>query len=316
MKLALAITIFAALFAAALGQAYKLNGHWTRSACSCTADATALCDDLWMTDYPNVMFATIPLPPPLIGSTSGWTSNVTVPGQARNLAFLYQDPEFSIVALPAPPAILPLTGYWCHGWMGKQITCESPDQVTQYCTVQFDCMSGDCVTTIVILNMRSMMFPILGGLIGIAWLLLSFLKGLPLAIIAMALAVTIFVLSLFLLIGPNVFPGLLAMAFAAVAFSANKGEGQWEIKMAVVSGIFVFLCFAGLNAIAASGSNYFDVTVSGFGSNGCFRYYGLDQKSARCAQYLLFVGFDGFLIMMLVPLLVIVLIGRLGDGDK
>jgi len=305
MKLAVALTVLSALFAAVFGQAYKMNGHWSRGTCTCTAAATALCDDLWLTDYPNVMY-----------SGGAWVSNVTAPGNPRNLAFTYTDPEFTIAALPNPPAALPLTGYWCHGWMGKPMTCESPDQLSQYCTVEFDCVSGDCVTTIVILNMRSMMFPILGGLIGIAWLLLSFLKGLPLAIIAMVLAVAIFVLSLFLLVGPNVFPGLMAMAFAAVAFSANKGEGLWELKLAIIAGIFVFLAFAGLNALAASGSNYFDTTVQGFSGNGCYRYYGLDQKSARCAQYLLFVGFDGFLIMMLVPLLVIVLIGRLADNDK
>jgi hypothetical protein len=270
---------------------------------------------LWQTEYANVMYPS-QVPSGLLSTTTGWSSNQTQPNQPRQLGFYLTDPEFTLAPLPAAPALLPLTGYWCHGWMGKEITCESPDQLIQYCKVTFDCVSGDCVTTIVTMNMRSMMFPILGGLLGIAWLLLSFLKGLPLAVIAMALAVTIFVLSLFLLIAPNVFPGLMAMAFAAVAFSANKGEGQWEIKLAVVAGIFVFLAFAGLNALAASGSNYFDQTLAGFSGNGCFRYYGLDQKSARCAQYLLFVGFDGFLIMMLVPLLVIVLIGRLGDNDK
>jgi len=314
MKVALVATLIAAILAAAFAKQYKLNGHWTRGTCTCTGDATAFCDDLWQSDYPNVMYGGLVVLP-TGGTTTGWTSNNTSPLQSRTLSFAYTDPEFIIAALPALPAILPLTGYWCHGWMGKPVTCESPDQQTQYCTVEFDCMSGDCVTTIVTLNMRSIMFPILGGLIGIVWLLLSFLKGLPLAIIAMALAVTIFVLSLFLLVAPNVFPALMAMAFAAVAFSANKGEGQWEIKLAIVSGIFVFLAFAGLNALAASNQNYFDATLEGF-NQGCFRYYGLDQKSARCAQYLLFVGFDGFLIMMLVPLLVIVLIGRLGDGDK
>jgi len=275
MQLALALTLLCALFAAAYAQTYKLNGKWTRATCTCTADATALCDDLWQTEYANVMYPS-QVPSGLLSTTTGWSSNQTQPNQPRQLGFYLTDPEFTLAPLPAAPALLPLTGYWCHGWMGKEITCESPDQLIQYCKVTFDCVSGDCVTTIV----------------------------------------TIFVLSLFLLIAPNVFPGLMAMAFAAVAFSANKGEGQWEIKLAVFAGIFVFLAFAGLNALAASGSNYFDQTLAGFSGNGCFRYYGLDQKSARCAQYLLFVGFDGFLIMMLVPLLVIVLIGRLGDNDK
>jgi len=285
-----------------------MSGHWQRASCSCTSSATALCDDIWQNDYPSVVNQA---PSFLAGTT--YTSNRT--SALKSLEFTYTNPEWTVNTFPLPPAVTGPT-WLCHGWMGKQIVCETPDQATQFCTVQFDCVSGDCVTTVVQGNMRSMMFPILGGILGIVWLLLSFLKGLPLPMIAMILAVVIFVLSLFLLVGPLVFPGLMAMAFAAVAFSANKGEGHWELKLAIVAGIFVFLSFAGLNSLAGTTQNYFDAVTAGFNNYNCVRYYGLEVSSPRCAQYLLFVGFDGFLIMMLVPLLVIVLIGRLSDGKE
>lgn len=199
--------------------------------------------------------------------------------------------------------------------MGREIVCKNSDG-DETCRVTFECVdgpaslprfllnpsSGECVSTMVALNMRSIMFPIVGTVLAVAWLVVSFLKNLPLSLIGMILSIVVFVLSFFLLITPVVYPGLLAMAFAALAFSANKSGSGFEIKLTVIAGIFVFLAFAGLNDLAGGfgNRNIFDETMQGFFNEDCYRYYGTDLESPRCAQYLLFTAFIGFFIMMLV----------------
>jgi len=191
--------------------------------------------------------------------------------------------------------------------------CEAFNR-TEFCRVTFECTDGDCITAVVTWNMRSIMFPLVGFLLAFLWLLLAFVKGLPTEAVTMVVAIAIWFFSIFLLIAPNVFPALLAMAFAALSLAASRSKGNWEIKLAVISGIFVFLAFAGLNSLALSGTNFFDDTMSGYITETCFRYYGVELKSARCAQYLLFTGFLGFVIMMLTPLLVLLLLSGLNKA--
>jgi len=300
------LVLLAAIVAIAFAQTgSKLEGHWRRAACSCAAPRPlGDCNDIWLTDYPKVIYNG--------GAWTGADTTQPPPPVLKNLVFDNGvGPEF-ILTVPV------LLGYDCHGALGKEMICENAARDTEYCRVTWECVDGDCATTLATQNMRSIMYPIVGAILALVWLALSFIKGLPMALIAMILAIVIFVLCLFLLVAPLVYPALMAMAFAAIAFSANKSEGKWEMKLAIIAGIFVFLAFAGLNGLAGSigSTNFFDATMSGFSSETCFRAFGLDLKSPRCSQYLLFTGFLGFVIMMLVPLLVIVLLARLGDEKK
>jgi len=265
-----------------------------------------MCDDIWLTDYPVVQY---------VGAGAGWLGPDTTGGiPSRPFAFTSVGSEFQVLT---PNNVVAFSNYYCHGAMGQQMTCEAANRTVQYCYVTWTCISGDCVTALVTNNMRSIMFPIVGALLGIAWLLLSFLKGLPGEMLIMVLSIAVFVFSLFLLIAPNVWPALLSMAFAALTLMSSKSKGSWEIKLSIIAGIFVFLTYAGLNIISNQAEDFFDATlVDGFINEGCFRYYGIALSQARCAAYLAFTAFLGFVIMMLSPLLVLLLVGQLASAAK
>jgi len=302
MKALLAVLVLATAVALCAGQAgYKLEGSWKRTVCKCSNPAPAAdCDDLWLTDYKIVQY-----------TGAAWVGADPGPPGTRPLGFATRGAEFTLSA-----NLGILAGYDCHGAIGKEMVCETANKTTEFCRVTFECYDGDCVTAIVTQNMRSIMFPIVGFLLALLWLLLSFLKGVSAEMMIMVVAIVIFLLSVFLLITPQVFSALLAMAFAALALASSKSKGGWENKLAIIAGIFVFLAYAGLNSLAVSGTNIFDATMQGFLYEGCFSYFGTDLKSARCAQYLLFTSFLGFLIMMLTPLLVLFLIMSAFKSDK
>jgi len=303
MKLTFLALLLVAAAALSAAQTLKLQGHWQRLSCSCSnAKTNGNCDDIWITDYPQVLQT---------GGTTFTGMDTAVPPIKNLVIQPGTGPEWQL----AGPIATGL-GYDCHGAIGKMMKCEDFLRTTDYCDVQFVCVDGDCATSLGAQNMRSIMFPIVGALIAVVWLLLSFLKGLPLPLLTMILSLVIFVLCLFLLVAPLVWLPLATMAFAALAFAANKSENSFEIKLAAIAGIFLFLAWAGLNSLAGQTFNFFDNTLDGFYSNSCYTYYGLDLMSPRCAQYLLFTGFLGYLIMMLIPLLVITLLARVGAGDK
>jgi hypothetical protein len=305
MKAVLTVLALAALLVLCAGQAgYKLEGSYRRAACACSnALPGAGCDDMWLTEYNNVRYAGF-----------GWTApDPSGVPPLRPFSFTAVGNEFQLNANVGQAA-----GYDCHGIIGREMICETTNRTTEFCRVTFECTAGDCITAVATWNMRSIMFPVVGAVLAVVWLLMAFVKGLPVDVLSMVVALVIFIFCLFLLVSPNVFPALMAMAFAALSLLASRSKGGWERKLAVIAGIFVFLAFAGLNSFAFAGTNIFDDTMSGFLSESCFRYYGLELKSARCAQYLLFSGFLGFLIMMLTPLLVLTLLMAMNksDGDK
>jgi len=300
MKAVLTVLALAAVLVVCVAQTgYKLEGSYKRTACTCVnAVPGAACDDMWLTEYKNVRY-----------TGTSWTAPDTSTPGGRSFTFSPRGAEFTLDA-----NIGTLAGYDCHGAIGKEMICEAFNR-TEFCRVTFECTDGECVTAIVTWNMRSIMFPIVGFLLALVWLLLAFVKGLPVEMVTMVVAIAIWFFAIFLLISPNVFPALLAMGFAALSLSASRSKGSWELKLAVICGIFVFLTYAGLNSLALSGVNFFDDTMDGYIGESCFRYYGVELKSARCAGYLLFTGFLGFVIMMLTPLLVLLLLSGLNKAS-
>jgi hypothetical protein len=302
MKVSLTVLALAALLALCAAQAgTKLEGSWKRTACACVSPLPGgACDDIWLTEYPNVRYGQASLG---AGCGNGWCAIDPGTPPTRPFYFYRTGGEFALSANVAQSV------YDCHGVMGRQMICETQGNRSQeFCRVTFECTDGDCIAAVATWNMRSIMFPIVGFLLSLAWLLMAFLKGLPVDTISMAVAILIWFFGLFLLVSANVFPALMAMAFAALSLLASRNKGGWELKLAVIAGIWVFLTFAGLNGLAGGGGNYFDNTMGSYINEGCFVYFGIELKSQRCAQYLLFTGFLGFLIMMLTPLLVYMLI--------
>jgi len=303
MRLVSGLLVIAVLVSLACAQiGYKLNGHYTRSQCLCTDPAAGGdCDDIWDTDYPGVMSSSL-------GATT-WQGLAT---DGRNLIFTLGQEAGEI------QVTTPIAAYYCHGPAGQLLVCENAARNTQYCTVTFSCISGDCVTAIGAKSMRSIMYPIIGTVFAVSWLAIAFLKGLPVDLIVTIVSIAIFVMAFFLIIGYPFFYGLVAMAFAALALHAHRGKHPWSVTLAIVSGIFVFLWFAGLNSLTNQAVNlpYFDWVQVGFLYEECYTWFGTNLYDQRCAQYGLFTGFLGFVITVVTPGLVLLLLTKFTVPDK
>jgi len=290
LLVALALGALLALCAAQSG--LKLEGSWKRTACVCSAPATnGNCDDIWITDYPKVRY-----------SLGAWRGSATT----KNLVFALGANEMT---LSTPAGLL----YTCHGAMGREIICENAARDKEFCRVTFECYDGDCVTTVVSRNMRSVMYPILGTVVGAAWVVVAVLSSmLPLELIITAVGIVINVLCFFLLVAVPVFPALMAMAFASMSLVAAKGT-NWAKGLAIVAGIYVFMWFAGLHF--SSNVNFFDRTMLGFLYDQCPYYLGISNKSARCAQYLSFTAFLGYIVTLLAPLQILLIMATFRKKD-
>lgn len=293
--------LFALLATSTLAQAGKYAGNWKRESCTCTSRAlvNGTCNDVWLSEYRVKAQG---------ASFVGDGINGT-----RQIAFTVDSAGQATMTVQAP-----VPGYICTGVMTKGLKCRMPDE-TLACTVQFSCTSGDCVTTVVQQNMRSIMYPIMVIVIGLVWFIWPLIGGLVSPkILAIALAAVIYALSVFMIIVPPFYHAIVVMAIAAFAFNAVKAGGSWEIKLAIFASIFGFLMMCGLNVFAGNlgSTNYFDLVMAGFNSNSCYPLMGELIDSPRCAQYALYAVFVGFLVTLLFPLLIIALLWLLVQEEN
>jgi len=278
----------------------KFAGTWKRDKCSCTADAPpgGTCDDIWLTSYDieqqGIRF---------VGDGNG----------THDINFTVDNAGQTTMVVNAP-----LPGYICEGVINKEIVCRFPND-TVTCTATFFCSEGDCITTIVQQNMRSIMYPVMAIIFGVVWFIWPLIGGLisP-KVLAISTAGIIYVFSIFLIFLPPFYHAILLMAIGAFAFNAIKAGGPWEIKVAIFGAVFGFLTMIGLNVFAGlSGSvPYFDLVMTSFNQNSCYLVLGEFIDGPRCAQYALFAVFVGYLITLVLPLLVIALLWLLVQEEN
>jgi len=302
MRRAVAVALSCLMFiAVACGQNTntKWGGTWTRSECSCSnALPNMTCSDLWDNSYTVV-------------SQGGPGQYFGPKTNGQNLVFGVDN---------SGQTQMTYAGYVCNGVLNKQVTCYQGNfSGPTACQVTFYCQSGDCVTSIIQQNMRSIMYPVMAVVLGAAWFVWPLIGGLvPPKLLSIIITAVLFGASIFIVIVPPFYHAVLLMAVASYAFNAIKAGGPWEIKVATFMAIFAFLLMIGFNVLAgASGSvPFFELVINGFNSDACFLALGEIITMPRCAQYTLFVLFVGFLVTLLLPMLVISLLWLLVQEEN
>jgi hypothetical protein len=160
-------------------------------------------------------------------------------------------------------------------------------------------------------DMKKIMFPIMGVIFGILWVLLAFFGArLPVNILLLIVGLLNGVFGTFLIFLPiTTFLGLFYIAVGAfmIAICRHDWGGNRGIDLVLALTVIIFLLTGGLTFIAHDwglGSDYFSRVAGyipvcdsdmGIGDDG-------EGSSARCGNYALFIAFCVYLLFLIQPI--------------
>ena len=162
------------------------------------------------------------------------------------------------------------------------------------------------------LEMKKIMFPVMGIIFGVIWIILAFIgASLPVDIILLIIGLLDGLFGIFLIFLPvTTFLGLFYIAVGAftITVSRHSWGGDHGIDFLLALTTIIFLLTGGLTFVAFDfglGNNYFNRISSYVPS--CDRDmnigdHGPGNYSDRCGGYALFIAFSVFLLFLLQPI--------------
>jgi len=159
-------------------------------------------------------------------------------------------------------------------------------------------------------NMRSIMYPVMGCIFGLTWIILAFVgAALPLDILLFIVGFIDAIFGLFLIFIPiTTFLGLFYMAVGAftIAITRHSWGGDTGVDFLLSLTIIIFLLTGGLTFISydwGQGRNYVDrmALYSPF-CDGDMNIAENGTRSTRCQNYAFFVTFCVFLLFLVQPI--------------
>jgi hypothetical protein len=162
-------------------------------------------------------------------------------------------------------------------------------------------------------EMRKIMYPIMGVIFGVLWVILAFIGArLPLNILLYAVGFIDAIFGIFLIFIPiTTFLGLFYMAIGAftIAITRHRWGGDTGIDFTLALMTIVFLLTGGLTFVAydwGQGRNYVDHRMSSYifacDSDMNIRDTDNGWRSTRCGNYLYFVTFCVYLLFLVQPI--------------
>jgi len=177
----------------------------------------------------------------------------------------------------------------------------------------------------VISEMRSIMYPLLGIIFAVIWLVMALLfSGLPHGTLLMVSSFAVFVFGLFLvLLARSAFFGLYFAGLAACSIAvARSGGSKGPAAVALFSALGFFM-LTGTVYFVNTGSLFDDVASyvgnceTNMGIDNMKQYwkpyYNLDT---RCEDWLLFVEFCIYMLVLLMPMQVMLAFGMYSGGSS
>jgi hypothetical protein len=158
-------------------------------------------------------------------------------------------------------------------------------------------------------SMKSIMYPVMGVIFGVTWIILAFLgTKLPLDLLLFIVGFIDALFGIFLIFIPiTTFLGLFYMAVGAftIAITRHAWGGDTGIDFLLALTIIIFLLTGGLTFIAfdwGSGHNYIDRMAAY--TPFCDRDMNIYEngRSTRCQNYAYFVTFCVFLLFLVQPI--------------
>jgi len=163
-------------------------------------------------------------------------------------------------------------------------------------------------------DMKSIMYPVMGVIFGVLWILLAFIgASLPLDLLLLITGLIDAIFGIFLIFIPiTTFLGLFYMAIGAftIAIARHRWGGDTGIDFLLSITIIAFLLTGGLTFIAfdwGRGNNYID-RMGAYTPFSCDNDMNLRQNgdyrytSTRCHNYAYFVTFSVFLLFLIQPI--------------
>jgi len=156
-------------------------------------------------------------------------------------------------------------------------------------------------------NMRSIMYPILGIVFGILWVILAFVgAAIPPSLLLLIVGFIDAVFGVFLIFLPvTAFLGLLYIALGDLTIAAARHYvGEKVFWFLVILTVITFFLTGGLTVIAWHGTYVADfVTRIADATATCERDLNIDDwDNHRCENYALFVVFCVFLLFLVQPI--------------
>jgi hypothetical protein len=198
---------------------------------------------------------------------------------------------------------------------------DETSNATDTCTKDnCNCPSGNdpSVMDSVFGDMKKIMYPVMGMIFGVLWIILAFIGArLPLTIILIVVGLIDAIFGIFLIFVPiTTFLGLFYIAVGAftIAVSRHKWGGDHGIDFLLALTLIVFLLTGGLTFIAfdfGRGYNYIDRMASYIPS--CDQDMNIspdsgelaNRRSTRCGNYAYFVTFSVYLLFLIQPIAMI-----------
>jgi len=160
-------------------------------------------------------------------------------------------------------------------------------------------------------EMKKIMFPIMGIIFGVLWIILAFVgAALPYDIILLIIGLLDGIFGIFLIFLPvTTFLGLFYLAVGALTITVSRHSwgGDRGIDFLLALTVIIFLLTGGLTFIAfdfGQGLDYFSRIGAyvPFCDNDMNIDHAPGQYSDRCGNYALFVAFSVFLLFLLQPI--------------
>jgi len=204
--------------------------------------------------------------------------------------------------------------YGCAGDTGPTLPASST------CTTDFCNCPPEAHKTVVAVGwffgeMRKIMYPIMGIVFGVIWIILAFIGGGPTEVILLLVAFIDAIFGLLLIFLPvTAYLGLFYVAVGAFTIAVIKHSIGGKVGLYFVIGltVIIFLLTGGLTFVAYPYGSFFEVVAGSIsGCEGSMNIINLEDKywnlDTRCENFALFEGFVVFLLFLVQPIALLAL---------
>lgn len=195
--------------------------------------------------------------------------------------------------------------YLCQGPFVGPISCVNVTTDAPTCAFQFNCIAGECITTMQQLDVRRYAIPALMTFFSIIALVLAFLiNSLPSKKQILAgLAITEMIFGLVLLWAPPAYVGLAITTIGTITVFLIYKDKKSVVESYFIGAfsLWVFFTLGGLNFMAqgSSPTPYFEVLMDSYNLGTCTLSLGLSLTDPRCQGFLIGASILGELVLYL-----------------
>jgi hypothetical protein len=209
-----------------------------------------------------------------------------------------------------------------YAWAGDNPPSGASTCATDYCNCPPEAHKTQQAMGWFFGDMRRIMYPIMGIIFGLLWVILAFIGGGPATILLMITALLDAIFGIFLIFLPvTTFLGLFYVAIGAftIAIAKHSVGGSKGIYFLITLTVLIFLLTGGLTFFAYPHTNYIDQIAASIANcessmniiNWDNNYWNLDT---RCENWALFEAFAVFFLFLLQPLAILELFFKMSSG--